>query len=72
MSYISINGKRIELEAKQPRPTETSGRCRPVNITLNERDIARLDALKSRTGSSRSALIRCAIGALEIAIKETK
>jgi len=66
---IIINGTSLELEMKQPRPA-ASERLRPVNITLSKSDIARLDALKKQTGTSRSALFRCAIKALEIAVKE--
>ena len=53
---------------KQPRPS-ASERLRPINITLSKSDIERLETLKKRTGANRSALMRCAIGALEIAVK---
>ena len=66
---IIINGTVLQLEMKQPRPS-ASERLRPVNITLSKSDIARLDALKRKTGTSRSALFRCAIKALEIAVRD--
>tara|TARA_Y100001973_G_scaffold71998_1_gene105019 strand:- start:176 stop:391 length:216 start_codon:yes stop_codon:yes gene_type:complete len=69
---IQINGKELEIETKQPRPRSCEHSYRPINITLSRTDIKRLDALKKRTNCSRSALLRCAISALEIAIKESK
>ena len=68
---IIINGKTLEIEMKQPRPS-ASERLKAVNITLSKSDIERLEALKKRTGANRSALMRCAIGALEIAVKDAK
>jgi L-alanine-DL-glutamate epimerase-like enolase superfamily enzyme len=68
---IIINGKSLSIEMKQPRPA-ASERLRPINVTLSKSDIARLDALKKQTGTSRSALFRCAIKALEIAVKDAK
>ena len=65
---IEVNGKEhIILTAHESFLISRgqSERVRPVNITLSKEDIARLDAIKNRTASSRSALVRVAIDILE-------
>ena len=65
---IKVNGKWIKVPTGHESFLEARNeleRVRPVNISLSIKDIERLDAIKVKTGSSRSALIRVAINMLE-------
>ena len=65
---IKINGKWLKVPSAHESFLEARNeleRVRPVNISLSIKDIERLDAIKIKTGSSRSALIRVAINMLE-------
>ena len=69
---VKINGRKYTILTAHESFLISRGqseRVRPVNITLSKEDIQRLDAIKNRTASSRSALVRVAIDILEEAIK---
>ena len=69
---IKINGKWVQIPTAHANFMDRRSlteRVVPVNITLSKDDLARLDAIKDKTGSSRSALIRVAINILEQATK---
>ena len=67
-TIITVKGVPLSIPKRKNAFLLKRGKCCPITITVDDQCLDQLDRLEERTGSSRSALIRVGIEALEIAL----
>ena len=73
-TLITVKGVTLSIPKRKAAflKKRDSGGMTAITITIDDHCIAQLDRLEAKTASSRSALIRVGIEALEIAVMKGK
>ena len=73
-TLITVKGVTLRIPKRKDAflRTRDRGGMSAITITVDDHALDQLDRLEARTGSSRSALIRVGIEALEIAVMKGK